>query len=200
MKITLGTLVRFSKISEVRYEELDVAPDCQYGRGKEPRKLIFKTELKTPFEGMVIGKVKRATGQYGRNLDEGNCLVIDKFHDFYEVRTGLKNKPVMVHPDDVDIIENSKINITDRNDLVFSETPRLYSEGNNGGDFFDIEEIEPGLIRIESGSSCVYNHHGVYPTEYLTRLLEYASLELTPEKILSGWDQKYVNDLIGKIK
>lgn len=77
---------------------------------------------------------------------------------------------------------------------------KIYSEGNNGGDFFEIEELEPGLIRIRSGSCCVYNHSGVFPTEYLTGLLEYASMELSLEKIFEGWDKEYIKELMGKIK
>jgi len=199
-KITLGTVVKFDQISSVEYEPYSSAEECPYGRGREPRKLIVKKKLKAPFTGMVIGKVKRATGKYGRNNDEPNCLVIDKYHDFYEVRASLTNKPFMVHPDDISLVSESKVEVPNRNDLVFDEKPSLYSSANGGGDFVDIEEVEEGLLRIKAGSCCVYSHDALYPTEYLTRLLEYAHLNLTPEQIFKGWKEEYVAELMGKIK
>lgn len=192
--ITLGTIVRFDQTSTVEYVYKNLDQDS-------PDKEIVKHKLKAPFEGMVVGKVKKATGQYQQgDYEDSARLVVDKFHDFYEVRTGLTNRPVMVHPDDVTVIDKSEVSIPNRNDLVFSSKPRVHSVGNGGGDFFDIEEVEDGLIKIESGSCCVYNHQGIYPTEYLTRLLEYAQMELTPEKIFKGWNKEYVQELLGKIK
>lgn len=193
-EITLGTIIKFDKVSSVEYVYKNLEQDV-------PNKEIVKKKLKAPFEGMVIGKLRRATGQYSKgNYESQPSLIVDKFHDFYEVRTGLKNKPVLVHPDDIEVLEKSKIEVPDKNDLVFDENSKIYSEGNNGGDFFELEEVEPGMIKIKSGSCCVYNHDGIYPTEYVTKLLEYAFQELKPEIIFQGWRRDYVEELIGKIK
>lgn len=197
MDITLGTKIRFNKVSQLRYDDSDYT-------NKEPYKIIEKTLIDDEHEGMVVGMVKKATGKYKVNKDDyygnRNQLCIDKFHNFYEVRTGLKNKPVLVHPDDVTVVEDSKIILPERRDIKYKTNASIYSEGNNGGDFVRIEEVKEGILAIKCGSCCIYNHKGIYPTEYLTRLLEYASLNLTPEKIFSGWNKDYVKELIENIK
>lgn len=186
-EITLGTIVSFNQISSVEYIE-------------STKKEIIKHKLKTSFSGMVIGKIKKATGKYDSGHYENHPrLIVDKYHSFYEVRSGLTNKSFMVHPDDIKVVEESKVNIPNKNDLVFDENQVIHIEGNGGGDFVRIEEIEEGLLKIECGSGCVYNHNGIYPTEYLTKILEYAKLNLTPEKIFDGWNKDYVEKLKEKI-
>ena len=189
--VQLGMMVKFDTISSVEYDV--------YGDTKTPIKKIYNKKLKVPFYGMVVGMVRKATGKLEYDDEGPNRLIIDKYHNFYEVKTGLKNKSVMVHPEDIEIVNKSNISIPNRSDLIFDENC-VYSESNNGGDFFYIEEIEPGLVKLESGSSCVNSHNGIYPTEYLTRLLEYAKLELSPEDIFKDWDSDYANKLISKIK
>lgn len=80
----------------------------------------------------------------------------------------------------------------------------VYSEGNNGGDFVEIESLEDGLIRLSSGSSCVSTMNQVVPVEFLTGILQKTILvhdgDIGSVIDTFGWSQEYKDELKKKVR
>lgn len=77
------------------------------------------------------------------------------------------------------------------------------AEGNNGGDYIDIERRKNGTIKLEAGSCCVKFIDAIVPVEFLTGILmnmimEYNSLEEIIDSF--NWSSEYKEELKLKIR
>lgn len=79
----------------------------------------------------------------------------------------------------------------------------VYSEGNNGGDFIEIENLSNDRIKLKSGHCCIMSIDAIVPTEFLSALLSTTMLKHNNDinKVIEsfGWDQKYTNQLKSKV-
>ena len=78
----------------------------------------------------------------------------------------------------------------------------IYLQGNNGGDFIEIKQIDDDKIHIFSGSSCVISINATVPIEFITKVVEKAMLDnnFDVKKIIDtfGWDKTYLEKLKSK--
>ena len=80
----------------------------------------------------------------------------------------------------------------------------VFAEGNNGGDFIRLENLEDGMVHLRVGSCCVLLIERAVPVEFLTGIIQNAIFEHngnTDEIIDSfGWNQSYKDELKKKIR
>lgn len=80
----------------------------------------------------------------------------------------------------------------------------IRADGNNGGDVIEIEEKENGLIRISSGSCCVYDLNAIVPVEFITAIINDKMSEHNGDinSIIDSfkWNPEYKNILKSKVK
>lgn len=95
----LGELVKVKRSCEIEY-------DADGNKG-----IVYKRTH--PFTAFVVGSVLRATGKYipGRTFssflgedDEPPRLKVDKYVRLYEVKVFMGDKPILVHPDDIEVL------------------------------------------------------------------------------------------------
>lgn len=81
------------------------------------------------------------------------------------------------------------------------ETPALslYAEGNNGGDYLQMEMLDDGLVRIEVGHCCIKTGPKVVPIELLTAVL-FSAVSGNWHKTLDAiaWPSDYKAELKAK--
>jgi len=80
----------------------------------------------------------------------------------------------------------------------------MFLESNDGGDIFIINSIGNGKIHLKIGHCCVYEIDHIVPIEFLTSVLcnvvtEHGGVE-GALRDLGGWDDDFMNELIGKIE
>lgn len=91
-----------------------------------------------------------------------------------------------------------------------TQLQKFRMSGNNGGDYFHIEEIKDGRVFLEIGHCCVVSTKHIIPIELLTAVLTQVGIEcaVTNEKDVCVemakkycWigNEKYQNELIAKI-
>lgn len=80
----------------------------------------------------------------------------------------------------------------------------VFAEGNNGGDFVRIENLEDGIVHLSVGSCCVITMDKVVPVEFITGILTQKMLEHNGDinSIIDsfGWDQNYKDELKKKVR
>lgn len=84
-----------------------------------------------------------------------------------------------------------------------NNTARIYLEGNNGGDYFELTVYGDGEIKLEVGHCCVKIIDCYVPTEFLTGALSQAVLNAgSIQKAILGleWPENYLVELVGKVK
>lgn len=79
---------------------------------------------------------------------------------------------------------------------------RLYAEGNNGGDYFDITLLDDDTARLEVGHCCVIYIDEVVPVEFITSALAKAVCDKDVKEFIKGvgWTEDFTKSLISKIK
>ena len=96
--LILGQKVKFSLVTYFEYD------DDKY---KKKEKESFKAEI-----GIIVRKTKKATGYYSDSVEDFDgewsppCLKVDKWHDVYEVAYCIREKTILVSPEDLEIIED----------------------------------------------------------------------------------------------
>ena len=80
----------------------------------------------------------------------------------------------------------------------------IFAEGNNGGDFIQLENLEDGMVHLKVGSSCVLLIEKAVPVEFLTGIIQNAIFEHNGNinEIVDsfGWDKVFKNDLKKKVR
>jgi len=80
---------------------------------------------------------------------------------------------------------------------------RLYTEGNNGADFLDIEKLNDNLVRLRVGNCCVVTVNHVVPVELITHTLTELFLEHDDSAFANwhaGWPDEFVLQLREQIE
>jgi hypothetical protein len=80
---------------------------------------------------------------------------------------------------------------------------RLYIEGNNGGDYLQIEPLDDNLMRLEVGHQCARNIEHVVPVEFVTAVLTAAVLEhdgIEGAIMALDWPQEFKEKLATQVK
>lgn len=77
------------------------------------------------------------------------------------------------------------------------------AEGNNGGDFIEIENLSDGKIRLKSGSCCVMSIDSIVPVEFLSAILmeKMTQNNMDIKAIINGfeWGKEFKETLISKV-
>lgn len=80
----------------------------------------------------------------------------------------------------------------------------IFAEGNNGGDFIRIDNLEEGVIHLSAGSSCVMIINKVVPVEFITGILQNVMLEhnFNIDSVIDSfrWDNNFKNELKNKVR
>ncbi len=72
-------------------------------------------------------------------------------------------------------------------------------EGNNGGDYFLIQQLSDGRLHLEVGHCCVIIFDSVIPVEVFTLLINQAMISSgSLKKLLSVWDGNFKKELLNK--
>jgi hypothetical protein len=79
----------------------------------------------------------------------------------------------------------------------------VVNEGNKGGDFINIKNVEEGSVYLKVGNCCVCTIDSVVPVEFLSMLLtrevlEYGSIEGVIDSFT--WPDKFKEELKSKVK
>lgn len=71
-------------------------------------------------------------------------------------------------------------------------------EGNNGGDYINIQPVGDNLVRLEVGHCCVVSFSGIIPVEILTTMIsDSAHTKFTKE--LALWPKAFGDELMRQI-
>jgi hypothetical protein len=80
----------------------------------------------------------------------------------------------------------------------------IFAEGNNGGDFIQLENLEDGMVHLRVGSCCVPLIEKAVPVEFLTGIIQNAMFEHNGniDEIIDsfGWNQSYKDALKKKVR
>lgn len=80
----------------------------------------------------------------------------------------------------------------------------VFAEGNNGGDFIQIENLEDGIVHLSAGSCCVMIIERAVPVEFITGVLGEAMIAHNGDinSIIDsfGWEQCYKDELKKKVR
>lgn len=98
--LRLGERVRVRRICFVEYDV------------NNNKDITYSEEI--PFLAVVVGSVKRALGKLhtgrtylsleGPMCDDPPRLIVSKYVRLYEVKVRLTDKPLLVHPDDIEVL------------------------------------------------------------------------------------------------
>jgi ABC-type uncharacterized transport system auxiliary subunit len=79
----------------------------------------------------------------------------------------------------------------------------FYAEGNNGGDYFHIQQLDSGDIHLEVGHCCVKVVDSIIPIEFLTLALSeiVVSSEGGIKQYIEGssWSDDFKKELLSKL-
>lgn len=78
----------------------------------------------------------------------------------------------------------------------------LRIEGNNGGDYFEIEPIKDNLVRLRIGHCCVVSIDHIVPVEFITATLTESILrhDTVQDAIRAiAWSEDFTNKLADQV-
>lgn len=80
----------------------------------------------------------------------------------------------------------------------------IHAEGNNGGDFIEIEDLNDGTVSLKVGHCCVMSVDTIVPVEFLTHIITWKMLEYNNDinKLIDSfeWNKDYKDKLKSKVK
>lgn len=80
----------------------------------------------------------------------------------------------------------------------------IYTEGNKGGDFIQLENLEDGMVHLKVGSCCVLLLNKVVPVEFITGIIKNAIFDHNANinEIIDsfGWSKEFQDELKKKVR
>lgn len=80
----------------------------------------------------------------------------------------------------------------------------VFADGNNGGDYVKIIDLEDGTVILESGSCCVNSISAIVPVEFLSAILSKTMMEHNQdiESVIDSfeWSKEFKAELKAKVK